>query len=112
MNGRTLDIALRNAERLRQELPHLIQPSGTDIDMVILADEIKRLRAKLAEAERDAARYRWLRDEQFRYGSPPLAAIVWKANYNRQCSDWVNSIDAAHIDAAIDAAMQQEPPRD
>jgi hypothetical protein len=50
MITRTIDQALANAERLRAELPHLIQPSHSDLDMVILADEIKALRKELAHA--------------------------------------------------------------
>lgn len=46
MNGRdrTLLQATRNAERIRAELPHLIQPSNTDFDIVRLLDELHRMR--------------------------------------------------------------------
>lgn len=42
--NRTLEDALRNAERLRREIPLLVQPEDTAYDMVTLADEIYRLR--------------------------------------------------------------------
>jgi 5'-deoxynucleotidase YfbR-like HD superfamily hydrolase len=53
-NDRTLADALRNANRLRGELPLLIQPSASDYDIVTLADEIESLRSRLADAEREA----------------------------------------------------------
>ena len=46
---RTLKQALKNAERLRREIPRLIQPSNTDHDMVRLADRIYELEKQLAD---------------------------------------------------------------
>jgi hypothetical protein len=46
---RTLADALRNAERLRNELPHLIQPSASDYDIVALAAELAAEQARHAE---------------------------------------------------------------
>lgn len=60
-----------------------------------IADELDRLRARLAGAERDAARYRWLRA-----GKHPTHSFT-RSVLNDTPED---------IDAAIDAAMQ-EPPR-
>jgi hypothetical protein len=40
---RTLEQALANAERIRGEIPHLIQPENTAFDMVLLADRISDL---------------------------------------------------------------------
>lgn len=51
MSERTIEQAMQNAARLRAELPMLIQPTNTDRDMVVLADEIESLRSRLAEAE-------------------------------------------------------------
>lgn len=51
-----------------------------------LAAEIESLRARLAEAERDAVRYRWLRDR------------AWPFEFNGDTP--------ADADAAIDAAMR------
>ena len=50
------------------------------------ADEIESLRSRLAEAERDAVRYRWLRDR------------AWPFEFNGDTP--------ADADAAIDAAMR------
>jgi len=36
--------ALENADRIREELPFLIQPSQSNFDMVTLAAEVRRLR--------------------------------------------------------------------
>lgn len=49
---RTIELAIANAERLRLELPMLVQPSATDYDMVLLADEIEQLQTQLAAANR------------------------------------------------------------
>ena len=44
---REVSDALHNAERIRKELPLLIQPSASDRHLVALADEIYRLRKYL-----------------------------------------------------------------
>lgn len=41
---RELGLAIINTERIRQELPVLIQPDQSSYDMVTLLDEIYRLR--------------------------------------------------------------------
>jgi hypothetical protein len=51
MSERTLEDAMRNSERLRNELPQLVQPTNSDYDMVRLADEVNRLQAKVLELE-------------------------------------------------------------
>lgn len=48
---RTLEDALRNAERLRREIPLLVQPGATCFDMVALADEVKLLGQQLSLAD-------------------------------------------------------------
>lgn len=63
------------------------------------ADEIERLRARVAELEADAARYRWLRK----------ARENWYVLYrDDEDSNWIDvhgwDLDAAILDAAIDAA--------
>ena len=50
--NRTLEQSLRNAERIREEIPELIQPEAEAYDMVNLADEVYRLRKKLDAAIR------------------------------------------------------------
>jgi hypothetical protein len=52
---RTIQQAMANAERLRTELPHLIQPSSTYIDIVVLADEVLKWRALAKRAADEAA---------------------------------------------------------
>ena len=66
---------------------------STKYDRREAADEITRLRAELAEARRDAERYRWLRI------SRPLTLSL--------CLDTATTVDAA-LDAAIDAAIAAE----
>ena len=44
---RTLEQALQNAKRIERELPHLIQPSSSDYDMVILKRQVERLARRI-----------------------------------------------------------------
>jgi len=59
--------------------------------------------ARLAEAERDAARYRWLRAEHILVG--PLMCVLVKYGMDRNSSDWVNVVS---LDDAIDTAMASD----
>jgi hypothetical protein len=61
---------------------------------------------RLAELEKDAARYRWLRGE-VGGGHVPLAQVVWKLNGDRQCGEWTNLTDGASLDEEIDAALKE-----
>ncbi len=62
----------------------------------------------IAESEKDAERYRWLR---FEHGvCNPLAHVSWKRNGDRTESDWVNTIGPEWLDKAIDAAIEDETP--
>lgn len=47
---RSVADALNSAERLRVDLPHIIQVYARDWDKVILADEIRRLQYEIAAA--------------------------------------------------------------
>jgi hypothetical protein len=69
--------------------------------------EIAALRERIAGMEKDAQRYRWLRNEHFPTAdNPPLAQVVWKFGSNRRGSEWANLIDGNDLDAAIDRARQ------
>ena len=98
----TLFMALRDLLRRGSRLSaardaNRIGPDTPDCDMVICPQCTSQFRAipvnvqrELAEAERDAARYRWIR-------SPKSGQLGWwHIKYND---------DPAKIDAAIDAAM-------
>ena len=50
---RTLEQALANADRCRRELPELILPGLTEIDLIVLADEVIRLQRDIDIAEED-----------------------------------------------------------
>lgn len=54
---------------------------------------------------RDAARYRFLRDEAYLVN--PVVAVVWKRNDDREESEWVNTVDGYSLDCHIDAAMKE-----
>lgn len=55
------------------------------------------LRARLAEAERDAARYRFLQAESKRFD--PVLGVTCKVHFDRNGSDWCNIVD---LDATVD----------
>lgn len=61
------------------------------------------LRTRLAECERDAARYRWLRAEHDRVD--PLARCGWKYRQDRNGHQWVDLPNGGQLDHMIDAAM-------
>lgn len=70
-----------------------------------LESELSTLRAKLAAAEKDAERYRWLREGSSTWGccfseKPKFDAGAWW----RDGSRWVREA----LDAAIDAAIEKE----
>ena len=50
--------------------------------------ENARLKAELAEAKKDAERYRWLRDNKFRHNGHCLALtgqILWETDLDKAC---------------------------
>lgn len=66
------------------------------------------LAAGASEDARDAARYRWLRNEHFPTAdNPPLAQVVWKTG-DRHWNQWSNLIDGNDLDRAIDDAIAKE----
>lgn len=85
------------------------------------ADEIERLRhdierhiaivaeseAKLAEAQRDAARYRWLRDAACDHEVSPWVT-AWNDPDNTALGEHL--CEGPELDAAIDAAMAGDKP--
>jgi hypothetical protein len=70
-----------------------------------LFDIMKEWRAELDVAEKDAARYRWLRAEHNR--PDPAMRCSAKYGFDRQSCDWVNVGD---LDADIDAARASPGP--
>ena len=44
---RTIKDSLKNAERIREEYPCYIQPDASDKDMILMADKIKELEARV-----------------------------------------------------------------
>lgn len=63
-----------------------------------LIAEVERLRARVEELERDAARYRWLRDAPATKESEPIRSWLWNRPYGA---------NMANLDDAIDAAMSE-----
>lgn len=65
-----------------------------------MADEIERLRQRLAEYEMDAIRYRWLRSEQA--NTDPAYYQFWLSFSAKLCRE-------ARMDELIDATMDDKP---
>ena len=75
------------------------------------------LKARVAQLEKDAARYRWLRAEHKWRKTPlgiggyelvrgtPLAAVSWKVYGDRNSSDWANIFNEKELDSLIDAEL-------
>ena len=76
---------------------------GWHPDQADAADEIERLRAQVAELEKDAKRYRWLRNQPRKLpaGQSGIMACKWEADGTG--FDLVKS----ELDAAIDAARKE-----
>ena len=92
-------------ERLKNNL----EASVASIDGITQQYELRltadrsELTAQRDAAMKDAERYRWLRSEHAI--NDPMAAVVWKRNYDRKESEWVNTSDVHSLDRAIDAAI-------
>jgi len=65
-----------------------------------LASALRDLQAKLAEAERDARRYDFLRRESLRVD--PVLGVTCKVHFDRNSSAWCNIAD---LDRTVDAAL-------
>jgi hypothetical protein len=66
------------------------------------------LQARLEAAERDAARYRWLRAGTTAGRSLPGSPASFNVRHVRAPADVMRGSVAQHLDAAIDAATSQE----
>ncbi len=71
-----------------------------------LQDENDTLKTRLAEVEKDAARYQWLRDNCARVQTPMLGVLLLCVP-----SKWLpeHQTTTAEDDASIDAAMKEQP---
>jgi len=67
--------------------------------------QLQGLFARLRAAEKDAARYRWLRDEAL-HVSTESPAVVVADEFGNQCE---GILYEQFLDRAIDGAMEQQP---
>ena len=74
-----------------------------------IANDMEELRTRLTAAERDAARYRWLRGQPIRddYELVSVTLLAW--NEDGSADTWY-AYDHDELDVAIDAAMQERQP--
>jgi signal transduction histidine kinase len=86
-------------------------PDEVDEALSELAAQAERANSKVEELEKDAARYRWLRDDadvrKYGFDSNKGKAIAKAWNYITD-DGFDNSPSSDQIDAAIDAAMSKE----
>lgn len=86
-----------HTQKLRGNAPMLFD------DRIATADHIDALAARLAEAERDAARYRWLRG-----GSGPQSVRWSRWSVQHWTGSFWATVQSIGMDVAIDAAMFAE----
>lgn len=115
-DGDWLDICCSTSDNTDADMTHIATANPATV--IALCDEVERMTTiaselqdlcdmqakRLAEAEKDAARYQWLRSEHERFD--PLCHLAWKQNSDRRGSEWVNT---ANLDNDIDAAMDAKP---
>jgi hypothetical protein len=77
----------------------------SDIQKGALADARDRLRAYVASIERDAARYRWLRNNGDGRANAIAAAVA--EGDNEHGGEYVSWLYGDELDAAIDAAISK-----
>ena len=124
---RILQQALDNAQRIKEELPYLIQPENACYDMILLADENQRLEALLKTQEqqlakfkdcvavhamKDADRYAWLKSkakEELVKESIHINALNLQTRHIFPELVALNCIGASYtIDEAIDAQIEYD----
>lgn len=91
-------VALRNPNGMKA-IVDLIAHAPTDIRYLL--DENARLRAELAERDKDAERYRWLHSEN--------QSVVGNFKVSQMRGPWLEPVE--DLDAAIDAAMAEDKTR-
>ena len=83
-----------------------VEAEENGLNRVVSADFARQLERELAEARRDAERYRWLRDEAIHFvchdGTDSPWVVLGKSAY--ECAPTCGG----ELDAAIDAAMKAE----
>ena len=104
----SLDCQL-TAERGRFESgdPDRQPTEGQDIATIQVSITYIALKARVAQLEKDAARYRWLRAEHKLVRGTPLAAVSWKVYGDRNSSDWANIFNEKELDSLIDAELER-----
>ena len=76
----------------------VVESSG-DKTTAIYCASLRELITRLREAERDAARYRWLRDAPATSASEPIRHWMWSRPYGANMK---------YLDDAIDQAMKEK----
>lgn len=96
-----------NFDNIENSLRHEIDDDNGDGSCDLTNTALLELITRLRQAEKDAARYRWLRDEAIKHkDSGPL--IIFSDINGEPCSFYDGSPIISHDDAdkAIDEAMQ------
>ena len=76
------------------------RPSEWQMDAFIqMAEDMHKEITRLREAEKDAARYRWLRDAPATSASEPIRHWMWSRPYGANMK---------YLDDAIDQAMKEK----
>lgn len=113
----SISVSQAEIERLRDRLSDYDEAHRMTVDdcgspdeahcscVPALRMEIERLQARVAELEKDAARYQWLRQERYMFRE---GAVVTCDEQAETVALWVkcpNANDAHEVDVAIDASI-------
>lgn len=101
---------MADVKYLRKVFTSIREELDGDCGTNVTADDMLWLLDQLEAAQKDAARYQWLRDENDWHAEPRLDAAdgtVWKLTmYSPQ--EIMDPTDDDSLDAAIDAAMSSQ----
>lgn len=101
------DAAMRENAELRRELEREgILRENVASDLVRVIQRAETAERQLAEARKDAERYRWLRDKSPGQNEQPIVVTQARSGYHMK---YIGPLAYADLDAAIDAALKEKP---
>lgn len=90
-----------NFDNIENSLRHEIADDNGDVSCDLTNTALQELITRLRQAEKDAARYRWLRDESWGCDKAPALPKVMSGRRNQEIV-----LAEKAMDSAIDEAMQ------
>lgn len=101
----TISEAMRQRALAAQEIRRCREDEALAVEYRrVLVDEADKWKARAEAAERDSARYRWIRGD-----APPHSERWPRWNIQRWDGRCWHSLEKGAMDAAIDEAMKEQP---